>query len=161
MGVPSNPVNDLHVFEFALVTLYTDKCGRFPTCAQSGNKYIMVAYHDKANMILIKGFQTRHNQHRIPAYNAIMQQLKDRGIAVTNHVLDNQARKAYKAEIIDTWKCTYQLVPLDMQQQNIAERAICTFKAHFLAILAGVDLGFPKSRWDLLLPQAEITLNIL
>ena len=121
----------------------------------------MVAYHNKANMILIKEFQTRHNQHCIPAYNAIMQRLKDRGIAVTNQVLYNEASAAYKAEITSRWKCTYQLVLLDMHCQNTAEQAIRTCKAHFLAILAGVDPGFPKNRWDLLLPQAEITLNLL
>ncbi len=41
------------------------------------------------------------------------------------------------------------------------ERAIRTFKSHFLSILAGVDSVFPPYLWDLLLPQAELTLNLL
>jgi len=48
-----------------------------------------------------------------------------------------------------------------MHQRNRAKRAIRTFKAHFLAILAGVDPKFPPYLWDLLLPQAELTLNLL
>ena len=44
---------------------------------------------------------------------------------------------------------------------HAAERAIRTFKAHFLSILAGVAQGFPRNLWDLLLPQAELTLNLL
>ena len=44
---------------------------------------------------------------------------------------------------------------------NRAEHAIRTFKDHFIAILAGIDKTFPKSLWDLLLPQAEITVNLL
>ena len=48
-----------------------------------------------------------------------------------------------------------------MHQRNTAERAIQTFNAHFLSILAEVDPNFPKNRWDLLLPQAELTLNLL
>ena len=99
MAISSDPANKLHVVECAVATLYTDDCGRFPIRAQSGNQYIMVAYHDKANVILIKGFQTRHDQHRILAYNAIMQRLKDPGIMVTNQVLDNKASEAYKAAI--------------------------------------------------------------
>ena len=55
----------------------------------------------------------------------------------------------------------YQLVPPDMHRRNAAERAIRTFKAHFLAILAGVDQDFPSNLWDLLIPQAELTLNLL
>eukprot|EP00804_Cyclotella_cryptica_P030727 CCRYP_009139-RA/>CCRYP_009139-RA protein AED:0.22 eAED:0.22 QI:0/0/0/1/0/0/4/0/733 len=41
------------------------------------------------------------------------------------------------------------------------ERAIQTFKAHFLSILAGVDVSFPNYLWDKLLPQTELTLNLL
>ena len=35
------------------------------------------------------------------------------------------------------------------------------FKAHFLSILAGVAPYFPRNLWDLLLPQNELTLNLL
>ena len=48
-----------------------------------------------------------------------------------------------------------------MHRRNRAEQAIQTFKAHFLTILAGVDPKFPPYLWDLLLPQAELTLNLL
>ena len=37
------------------------------------------------------------------------------------------------------WGATYQLVPPNVHRKNIAEKAIRTFKAHFLAFLAGVD----------------------
>ena len=36
-----------------------------------------------------------------------------------------------------------------------------TFKYHFIAILAGVAPDFPRHLWDLLLPQTEMTLNLL
>ena len=39
--------------------------------------------------------------------------------------------------------------------------AIKNFKAHFISILAGVDDDFPAYLWDKLLPQAELTLNLL
>jgi hypothetical protein len=35
------------------------------------------------------------------------------------------------------------------------------FKNHFLSILAGVDTAFPPYLWDLLLPQAKLTVNLL
>ncbi len=37
---------------------------------------------------------------------------------------------------------------------------MCTFKDHFLAILADINSAFPPYLWDLLLPQAELTLNL-
>ena len=48
-----------------------------------------------------------------------------------------------------------------MHRQNSAEGAIRTFKAHFLAILAGIAPDCPRHLWDLLLPQTEKTLNLL
>ena len=45
-------------------------------------------------------------------------------------------------------------------QRNPCKRAIQSFKNHFISILAGTDPDFPKNRWDLLLEQAEITLNM-
>ena len=48
-----------------------------------------------------------------------------------------------------------------MHRQNAAEKAIYTTKAHFLTILAGIDPGFPPLQWDLLLPQAELIINLL
>ena len=86
-----------------------------------------------------------------------MTRLHNRGHTVDLQVLDNKA----SATITQTWKATYQLVPPNMHQQNDAERGIRTFKDHFLAILASVDPAFPKSRWDLLIPHAELTLNLL
>ena len=51
--------------------------------------------------------------------------------------------------------------PAHIHRRNAAERAIRTFNAYFLAILAGVAADFPQYLWDLLLPQAELTLNLL
>ena len=48
-----------------------------------------------------------------------------------------------------------------MHRRNKAEQMICHFKNHFLSILAGVDAAFLPYLWDLLLPQAELTINFL
>jgi hypothetical protein len=55
----------------------------------------------------------------------------------------------------------FQLVPPHCHRRNAAERAIQTFKEHFVAGLSSVDPSFPLHLWDRLLPQAEITLNLL
>jgi len=39
--------------------------------------------------------------------------------------------------------------------------AIRNFKSHFLSVLAGVADDFPPSLWDRLLPQTEITINLI
>jgi hypothetical protein len=52
-------------------------------------------------------------------------------------------------------------VPPHCHRRNAAERAIRTFKEQFVAGLYSVDTTFPLHLWDRLLPQAEITLNLL
>ncbi len=54
-----------------------------------------------------------------------------------------------------------ELVPPGCHRQNAAEVAIRNFKLHFLSVLAGVADDFPQNLWDRLLPQTEITLNLI
>ena len=90
-----------------------------------------------------------------------MQRLKDKDLLVDLQILDNKCIKEYKKLMREKWRMTYQLVPANMHRRNTAERVIRTFKAHFLAILAGVADSFPRHLWDVFLPQAELTLNLL
>jgi hypothetical protein len=87
--------------------------------------------------------------------------LATRGLSVNLQILDKKASAAYKDAITFTWQAKFQLVPPDMHCRNCAERAIRTFKAHLLSILAGVDPTFHPYLWDLLLPQTELSLNLL
>ncbi len=96
----------------------------------------------------------------IKAYISLWKCLTATGvIQPKTHLLDNKASAELKAEI--NKNCTIQLVPPNNHRQNLAERAIQTFKNHFKAILAGVDDSFPMQLWDKLLPQTVLTLNLL
>jgi hypothetical protein len=55
----------------------------------------------------------------------------------------------------------YKLVPLGQHRPNQAERAIQTFNAHFISILAGVNNKFPLLLWCRLLEPTELTLSLL
>lgn len=129
--------------------------------ARSGNQYVMVAYHCDSNSILACPFKTRQDVRRLAAYNSIKTRLKAKGHEVDLQILDNEDSAAYKKLITEEWGAKFQLVPPNMHRRNAAERAIRTFKAHFLAILAIVAPDFPRYLWDLLVPQVEMTLNFL
>ena len=55
----------------------------------------------------------------------------------------------------------YQLFQTNIHRRNAIERAIFTLNAHFLSILAGVAEDFSRNMWDMLIPQTEMTLNLL
>jgi hypothetical protein len=77
------------------------------------------------------------------------------------YVMDNEISKTMKNHIRNECKLTLELVPPGCHRCNAAEVAIHNFKSHFLSVLAGVTDNFPLSLWDSLLPQTEITLNLL
>ena len=74
--------------------------------------------------------------------------------------MDNEISAEYQ-KAIEKNKMTFQKVPPHDHRRNLAERAIQTFKAHFIAILCGVDESFPMHLWCRILPQVEMTLNLL
>jgi hypothetical protein len=74
--------------------------------------------------------------------------------------LDNEASRAIE-RAITTSGATYQLVEPYNHRVNSAERAIRTFKNHFIAGLCSTDPKFPVTMWDELVPQAVLTLNLL
>ena len=148
------------LIDIPLTQLYTDDTGRFHPRSRSGNQYLMVALHSTSNAILVHPFATKKDAHRIAAYQAIYARLKHAHQAPTLHTMDNEASSAFR-QAITANECSLQLVPPHVHRRNAAERAIRTFKDHFLAILAGLPPSFPRDRWDLLIPQAELTLNLL
>ncbi len=140
-------------------TAHSDQTGRFPVTSSSGNKYIMVLVEVDGNFIDAEPMKNKTAGSMIKAYLALWKQLTaNRMVKPTTHLLDNEASEEFKAEIRK--KCSIQLVPPDNHQQNLAERAIQTFKNHFKAILAGVDDSFLMRLWDKLITQTILTLNL-
>ena len=53
----------------------------------------------------------------------------------------------------------FQLVPPHINMRNAAERAVRTFKNHFIAPLCTVDYHFTFYLWGCLFPQVTMTLR--
>ena len=81
------------MFVTPISKLYTDDTGRFPVHAHSGNRYIMIAYHCDANLILAEPLSSRKDAHRLLAYNKIMQRLTENKLCVNLQILDNEDSK--------------------------------------------------------------------
>jgi hypothetical protein len=82
------------------------------------------------------------------------------GLGIKKHTLDNEALDALK-QYIRQEQIQFELVPPGNHRHNQADCAIQTCKAHFIAILAGVDDKFPVSLCCHLLEPTELTLNLL
>jgi hypothetical protein len=140
--------------------LYTDLTGEFPVRSSKGNSYVMVCYVYDCNYIKVIPMNSRSASEWVKAYDTVHQELTVKGFKPKLQTLDNEASAALKNFFIVN-DIAYQLVPHHCHRRNAAERAIRTFKEHFVAGLFSVDPVFPLHLWDRLLPQAEITLNLM
>ena len=114
-----------------------------------------------SNAILVEPLKSRKDPELTREYKSMMQRLQRAGIVPQKHFLDKEISVAMKDIIKDKYKTEMELVPPGCHRRNAAEVAIRNFKAHFLSVLAGTADDFPPSLWDRLLPQAEITVNLL
>ena len=141
-------------------TAYSDLTGKFPYRSSRGNQYIMVHYDYDSNAILQRAVKSRQAADLKNAFTSMVDELTIGGVKPELFILDNEISGELKAAL-KKYDIEYQLVPPAQHRRNSAERAIQTFKNHFLAGLATLPPNFPMTEWDRLLKQATITLNLL
>ena len=139
---------------------YMDLTGRFPHKSSSGNEYILIIYDYDSNAILAEALKSRKGAEIKRGWKVLHEQLKTRGNDPNIYVLDNECSSHLKTAMTEE-SIDWQLATPYLHRTNAAERAIRTFKNHFLAGLATTHPNFPISEWDKLLPQTIITLNLL
>jgi hypothetical protein len=140
--------------------IYGDLTGRFVAESSRGMKYLLILYDADSNAILAEPIKNREARTIVAAYKVLLEQLKAAGLTPRLLRLDNEASAAL-SKFLPTENIEFQFVPPHVHRRNAAERAIRTFKNHFIAILCGTDPNFPIHLWDRLLPQALLTLNLL
>ncbi len=151
----------LWVFNATKKAMYTDQPGRFPITSAQGHKYTMMAVKLDGNYIDAEQMKSRTANKLTEAYKQIYARWKATGVICPNwHVLDNEAPAEF-LEAIHKNGCRVEKTPADIHQQNIAKRAIQTYKSHFIATMAGVSDDFPIHQWHELVPQIILTLNLL
>jgi hypothetical protein len=154
-------INDISVKIYELAEeIHTDQTGAFPVTSQQGYRHIMVGIHIDANYIFCKLMKNRTEGKIITVYQKMVGRMEIAGLGLKHHWLDNKCSENFK-KCIKKNHMTWELVPPDCHQRNIAERAIQTFKNHFVAILSRVDDRFPLFLWCHLIRPAELTINLL
>ena len=91
----------------------------------------MILYDFDSNSILAEATKNRSSIELTRAYKQLHGRLLSNGLKPRYHKLDNKLLLAMK-EYMDK-EIRYQLVPPHQHRSNPAERAIRTFKNHFIA----------------------------
>ena len=140
--------------------IYTDQTGRFLTPSTTGNQYVMILYDYDTNIILANPYKTKGAKDLVESCKTLHRRICKSGYKPKLQRLDNECPDALK-QFMDKEHIDYQLAPPHVHRRNAAERAIRTFKNHFIAGLCSVDAKFPLCLWDELVPQGELTLNLM
>jgi hypothetical protein len=98
--------------------------------------------------------------YMVQAFIKVISILKSGGYHQALNVMDNEC-SATVEKFIWSKAINIQLALMHNHEANTAKHAITTFKEHFIAALATIDMLCPLQLWDEFLPQVEFTLNIL
>jgi hypothetical protein len=131
-----------------------------PTHPKEATATLLSCHPPRCKLHLCGTYEEQDGRRHDQGVPKIINRMKAAGLGIKKHVLDNECSAAMKS-CIQGNGITYELVPPGQHRRNQAERAIQTFKSHFISILAGVDDKFPLSLWCHLLEPAELTLNLL
>jgi hypothetical protein len=140
--------------------IFADMTGRFPIPSLRGAEYIMVMKCSDTGFIHVESMRTRSSKDMVLAMESGITFFRDCGIVHEAIRTDNETSGNLK-ETLRKLNIRPEYVAPHNHRQNPAERDIRTFKNHFIATLCTTDQDFPLSEWDLLLPVAEMTLNLL
>jgi len=138
----------------------SDQTGRFPITSNRGNAYVVVFYVYNANYIRSVPIKSQSKEELLRAHQETHKWLSMWGFKPLLHKMNNETLHEVE-KFIQAQQMRIQYTPPDMHHTNPAERAIRTWKNHFLAGIAGLPKSFPIANWCRLTKQCDATLNML
>ena len=117
---------------------HTDLTGRFPVAGKSGKQYFMIMIC--ANYIHVELMSTRCAGDYVKAYAQGTDFFQKYGITPSYETIDNETSDELERYCLNhVPRITIKYVPPKVHRGNKAERAIRTFKNHFIAMLCTTD----------------------
>lgn len=154
----SDTVESLH--EGALYLFYLDSTGALPVVSARGAGSILVLADADTGYIHLEPVIGRTGPALTRAFKDAIQWFREHTVFAKRLRMDNELSREMR-QVAKSFGLDLELCPPGNHRANAAERHIRTLKDHFTSVLATTDPCFPATAWDLLLPQTELTLNVL
>lgn len=139
---------------------FTDMAGKFPFVSFTGIQYMLIMFCVDANYIHCEPMTTRHGAEYARAYTRGIEFFQEHGITPHWERLDNETSNEL-TKAAKKLNITIQYLPPNNHRASKAERAIQTWKGHFISVLCMTHPDFPMGAWNHLLEHTELTLNLL
>jgi hypothetical protein len=138
--------------------LFADYAGRFPMQSRRGYQYVLLT--TRRGYLHMELLSSKTAASCVKAYATALQWWEQQGLKPRIVRLDNETSKELEAHFRDVG-VDFQYAPPNNHRASVAERGVQTIKHHIIATLATCDPQFPLLDWDLLIPHAELTVNLL
>ena len=145
-------------------TMFSDMSGNFNHPTETGDTAILLMYHDDFRYIhlaLVKGKSAAaYKEAYLNGLKVIYKKEYNNQFKHKTEVLDNVISDVLK-KVFQELGIKWEFVPPNNHRRNKAERCMRTAKNHIIATIASCDKSFPREAIPHLIPQAEISLNLL
>ena len=148
--------SSMYVYVLSLLISCTDRFRPLGFCFVMRRQSFFV----DANYITAAPIKSRKADDLVHGFEQCYSELTRNGFTAKLIRLDNEISKKFVAKL-ETAELQYQLASPGDHRVNPAERSIQTWKNHFISTLSGTDDEYPDDCWDLLVPQTNITANLL
>ena len=152
-------LSDLSPDERKALAAYFDATGRFPFQSEEGYEYMLVSVYK--NYIHVEPMVDRRAPSYVAAYRSTINFFRSKGHILSVCRLDNESSVILENFFNEEVKMDFNFIAAGNHRANKAERAIQSWKNHFIAGIATIDPDFPMTQWPKFLLQAELTLNHL
>ena len=121
---------------------FSDPTGAFPHKSSIEKLYVMFMYDYDRNVILFEQIKSRQAATIHDKFLNIHKIVKARGSDPKFYIMYNKCSIDLK-EAMKKYEIYFQLYPTHMNRKNVAERAIITYKNHFISGFSTIDPDFP------------------
>jgi hypothetical protein len=139
-------------------TNHSDLTGRLPVRSRKGNEYILVSVLN--GYIHMEPMPNKQASSYVNAFTNTIEFFESHNATVSYQRLDNETSLLLE-KYLKRKNITLQYVPPNTHRANKAERAIRDARSHIISSYVTTHTDFPLNLWDEILPQIEISLNLL
>ena len=139
-------------------TNHSDLTGRLPFISRKGNQYILFSVLN--GYIHLEPMPSKDGAAYVTALSNTFTFYECHKVPVSYQRLDNETSNLVE-KFLKNKNIQIEYVPPNNHRANNAERAIQDGKCHLVATGGTAHPDFALDLWDLILPQVELTLNML
>ena len=142
-------------------SLHADATGRFPIASSRGTQYYLIFHDERTNFIHVEPMRDRSSHAQETAFESALIIFRTRGALPPILRIDNEMSASLVTIVKKKFDLTIERAPPQNHRTLRAERAIQTWKSHFISTICTAPDSFPLLEHDRLVPYAVMTLNLL